>query len=98
MKAPKITEKDRELWKWLDEHVTGWGVFPSESGHAATLESWEAYVEDVKTFVMSLKDSEEIQGVKDADEYDEKFLDSVKPLYCPPFIRSKWGPIRSKSR
>lgn len=94
----QYSNEDRELWKWLDEHVPGWSFHPSERVHASTNESWEAYVNDVKKFVLSLKDLPSEPGVKNADEYDEKFLDSVKPLYWPPFIRSKWGPIRSKSR
>lgn len=98
MKPPKKTEDDYKLRKWLDEHVPGWNVPPSEREHAATQESWDAYVEDVKKFVSSLNDSPFRPGLKNWVEYDEKFLDSVKPLYWPPFIRSKWGPIRSKSR
>ena len=89
MKRPEITDDDREIWKWLDEHVPGWRIGPSERGHAATQESWETYVEEVKAFALSCKDSE---------EFDKKFLDTVKPLYWPGWKPGKWGGIPSKSR
>ena len=95
----KHTKDDRELWKWLDEHVMGWTTYPSERVHALTQESWNDYVEEVKSFVKSLKNSDVIPGQKDAAEYDSKFLETVKPLYWPANrVDGKWGPIRSKSR
>ena len=86
----EITNDDRALWAWLDEHVHGWLVAPDERCLAKSQESWEAYVKEVKEFALSCKD---------VHEWDAKFLNTVKPLYWPANRRPlKWGPIPPRSR